>query len=311
MSARAPEPAEPTALTGANVVLTGATSPGIGAALLEGLLAGGAAKIFMLARTVSKAEAAAAKYGAGDRIEVVKADLSKLADVEKASLEIAAKGVPINIVMLNAATMNSTGGASPPGKTAEGLEESFAVNVAAPHLMARLLVPALAPNARIIVTGSDAGSLVKWKMDFENLEGAKGMGNGGLTQYGRTKLALHMEFAVLAARLGERANVAVFHPGAVLTSLGNNVSPTAAAVAKFFLRAFFRTPRQGAIYGLHAATAATPVRGYLEHGNFGRPSDFALKVLPGATDEEANERLWKETESRVCKALGRDALPPV
>ena len=161
--------AAPTALTGATVVLTGATSPGIGAALLEGLLAGGAAKIFMLARTVSKAEAAAAKYGAGDRIEVIKADLSKLADVEKASQEIAAKGVPINILMLNAATMNSSGGASPPGQTSEGLEESFAVNVAAPHLMTRLLIPSLAPNARVIVTGSDAGGLVKWKMDFDNL----------------------------------------------------------------------------------------------------------------------------------------------
>lgn len=300
-------------LHGANVVLTGATSPGIGSALLAGCVDRGAAKIFLLCRDVRKGEAAvqhAAKRKSCAKIEVLKADFSSMADVETAARHIVSANVPIHVILSNAATIATSGGGRP-GRTAEGLEESFAVNVAAPILLAELLVPALAPEARIVVTGSSAGQVLKWKLNLETLEGEGGMGVVGFTQYARTKLALHQSFAALGERLGARAHLCVFHPGAVRSSLGNNVSPVLAALIKPLLGLCFRSAARGAVFGLHAASAAEPVRGYLSDGQLGTPSDFRVKQIGGAADAAANERTLLEVERRVCKALGCDAMPPL
>lgn len=210
-------------------------------------------------------------------------------------------GCEIHALMLNAATLNSK--PSIPARTTEGLEESFAVNVCASLLLAQELMPAIVPDGRIVVTGSEAGGLVQWKLNPNSLEGEAGMGPGGLTQYARTKVALHACFGELAARLGARVHICVFHPGAVSSSLGNNVSPVLAAVLKSFLWFFFRSAEQGAVLGLHAACAAEPVSGYLNDGEFGTPRDMSVKPIPGAQDVDANTATFQAVERRIRDAL--------
>ena len=89
------------------------------------------------------------------------------------------------------------------------------------------------------------------------------------------------------------------------------VSPVLAALIKPLLGLCFRSAERGAVFGLHAASAAEPVRGYLSDGQLGAPSDFCVKQIGGAADAAANERTLLEVERRVCKALGRDAMPPL
>ncbi len=296
-------------LSGKAVVLTGGTS-GCGGSLLDGAVASGASHVWLVCRNVARGEAArarVAKLGAAS-IELVRADLGSMSDVRGAAKAIVDAGRPIDLCFLNAATLPSKTGAA--GQTAEGLEEAYATNVCAPHLLTRLLAPAFAPDARIVVTGSDAGGIVKWKVDLDALVSGARAGRGGFTAYCRSKCALHQWASCLQERLPSHP-VLTFHPGAVSSGLGNNVAPILAGAVKPLLRLFFRSPATAASIGLYAANSAEALRGYIEDGNMGRPRDFRIKPLPGAQDREANERLWSATEASICKALGIESLPPL
>jgi hypothetical protein len=175
-----------------------------------------------------------------------------------------------------------------------------------------MLTPALSRGARIVITGSDAGGMIGYRVDLAPLNGAA---SGYFSQYCRTKALSHMMGAALSDRLdalGVDAHVCVFHPGAVDSSMGNQLAPMLAAVVKPVLRLFFRTPLRASAFAVHALTCAKPLhRAFLEHGLFGKPTDMSAKPIPGGEDAGVCERAWLAVEALVCSALQVDSLPPL
>lgn len=290
-------------------MLTGGTS-GLGLGLLHECVRLGAAKVFLVCRSQARGEAARAAHAAAQSTEIVlvHADLASMTQVSEAASQIRAAGGEIDVLLLNAALMPGSASQS----TAEGIEEGLAVNVCSLHLLSRLLIPALAPRARIIVTGSDAGKMVGYQVDLQSVNGSS---SGYFTQYCRTKALSHMMAAALSDRLDALrvdAHVCVFHPGAVDSQMGDQIAPMVAAVVKPVLRLFFRTPLVASAFAVHAATCPEPLhRAFLAHGLFGKPTDMSAKPIPGGEDASVCEQAWLAIEAIVCRALKVESLPPL
>ena len=301
-------------MSGKNVVIVGGTA-GLGVGLLKSCVALRAAKIWLVCRSRQRGDKIKADFAeSATDISLVLANLQSMAEVAACAEAICAEGVAVDLIFLNAAIM--------PGSTAvmtcEGLEEGLAVNVCSQMLLSRLLVPALAPGARFIITGSDAGAAVKWAVDLGTVNGDAPMGTIGFMQYARTKCLSHIIAAALSDRMssaGIDAHACVFHPGAVDSQMGDNLAPWLAAIVKPILRTFFRTPMTGATFGIHAATVANPRsevnRKYFEHGNLGKPRDYTPKAIPGAGSSEVCDAAWNHVEGLIAKALGKETLPPL
>ena len=123
------------------VVMTGATS-GIGAVAAR-----------RIARTTQTRLLVGARGERPDYRECINLDLANLESVRAFAGEVEERrmGRPIDVLILNAAV-----GANPNGSvTAQGYEVTFAVNHLAHYLLLRLLMPALAPRARVVITTSN------------------------------------------------------------------------------------------------------------------------------------------------------------
>ena len=302
------------------VVLTGGTA-GIGVGLLRECVKHGAGKVYLLCRSAEKGakvrdevHAEYEKLETKTEIEIVKCEMSLMKDVKTAAEFVIANAGKIDVVFLNAGLI--------PGsniiKTSEGVEEALAVNVCSAHLLARLLVPALATGARVIFTGSDAGKAVKFTVDLEALQGEAGMGAAGFMQYARTKTLMHMQAGALQDMLDAadlKVDVSVWHPGAVKTDIGKNISPTLLACIHFIFFFVFRSVDQAASFGMHLALSKEAVhRGYLADGDTGRPSikrGLPAKLISGAEDSKKCLDAWQAVEAVVAAALGGASLPPL
>jgi NAD(P)-dependent dehydrogenase (short-subunit alcohol dehydrogenase family) len=82
------------------------------------------------------------------RAKALPLDLDSLANVRRFADAVGA-GPPIDVLVLNAGLQLAK-----PAKSADGFERTFAVNHLAHYLLFRLLEGKLAPNARVILTGS-------------------------------------------------------------------------------------------------------------------------------------------------------------
>ncbi|MBU6373495.1 MAG: SDR family NAD(P)-dependent oxidoreductase [Alphaproteobacteria bacterium] len=124
------------------IVMTGATA-GIGLVAAQRMKAAGAALVIG-----ARAPNDAPKALSGARL--LPLDLASLESVRAFSSAVttAAAG-PIEALVLNAGVQITRPRASP-----DGFELTFAVNHLAHYLLARLLAPSLAPNARIVLTSS-------------------------------------------------------------------------------------------------------------------------------------------------------------
>lgn len=123
------------------VVMTGATS-GIGAVAAR-----------HIARTTRTRLLVGARGEPPDYGEGIKLDLANLESVRAFAGEVEERrmGRPIDVLILNAAV-----GTNPNNSvTAQGYEVTFAVNHLAHYLLLRLLMPALAPGARVVITTSN------------------------------------------------------------------------------------------------------------------------------------------------------------
>ncbi|KAJ1466472.1 hypothetical protein T484DRAFT_1756615, partial [Baffinella frigidus] len=120
-------------LYGKHVVLTGGTN-GLGLGLLHESVRLGAAKVSLLCRSLELGEKCKEQVRALGPAEVclVHVDLSSMAAVQRAAAAIEGK---VDVLFLNAGLM----GGGTATLTEEGLETTFAVNVASVHLLARLL----------------------------------------------------------------------------------------------------------------------------------------------------------------------------
>ena len=194
---------------GKTILLTGATD-GIGLETAKILSAAGhnvllhgrsAEKLAGLKETLSQVATAGA-------IEVYRADLSRLEEVEALAGTVASRHRHLDVLINNAGVYKLSG-----SSTQAGLEVRFLVNTIAPYLLTRRLLPLFSTGGRVINLSSAAQAPV----DLDALRGKRSLGDG--EAYAQSKLALTMWSFELARELGDAgpAIIAV-NPAALLAT---------------------------------------------------------------------------------------------
>lgn len=192
------------------IFITGSTD-GIGLATAKALLNLGH-RVLIHGRNQTKLETLQvqlAKQFGQDQVQAWAADLSALDEVRSLAQRIAESGVRIDVLINNAGVFKVQ-----PTQTDSGMDVRFVVNTIAPWLLTRLLLPALATDARVINLSSAAQAPV-------NLAALRGEVpvSDDFSAYAQSKLALTM-WSMEPARLGltdEQSMVAV-NPGSLLGS---------------------------------------------------------------------------------------------
>ncbi len=276
-------------MQGRHVAITGPTA-GIGRCSALALARRGAA-LTLFCRNPDKALALQQDIIAagGEPPAVIMMDMASLDSVRGAADEFLATGRPLDVLLNNAGVINSRR-----RESADGFEQTLAVNHFAPFLLTGLLLPALLPRpgARIVNVASNAHAFVR-DMGWEDMQATTGYRT--FREYGRSKLANILFTRSLARRLqGRDLTVNCLHPGAVATSLGHNNGWLGRAVPAL-LKPFFRSPEQGARTSVYlcCSEAVSQVTGaYFVDCKARQPR-------PWARDDEAAERLWRYTEETV------------
>ena len=272
------------------VLITGATR-GIGLAGAEALARRGA-DIAIVARDDARAADAVRRIEAagGSKVDVLHADLTSQASVRALAAAALERYPHIEVLVNNAGAMFATRRV-----TADGIEQTWALNHLAPFLLTTLLlerIKASAP-ARIITTTSDAhkGKLIP----FDDLNAERSYGGRGFTRYGESKLANILFTLELARRLdGTGVTAYCFHPGLVATGFNHNNGVLMSA-GMTIIAPFSRSPRRAAqtmVWLADSPDVSKQSGGYYVNRERGVPSR-------PAQDPEVARRLWEVSEDQV------------
>jgi NAD(P)-dependent dehydrogenase (short-subunit alcohol dehydrogenase family) len=300
----------PNSLATKTVLITGA-STGLGLESAKRLAVGGA-NLILTARSKEKGQAAVDQVrqylvDSGIPAEQQQDVSFQLVDLDNLdSVRQAANwniGTKIDVLLNNAGIM-----ALPERElTVDGFEKQMQSNHLGHFALTAVLAPKLSEKARIINVSSTAHTFARGGLLFDYMWKADS-DYGAWKSYGQSKLA-NIFFTQELQRRIERSGLGwtalTLHPGVVGTDLGRNMmGPEKYAAMKEgngslvqttlmkVMAAFLKTPEQGATTQIWlASAAATEVTGgqyYIDCKARGL-SDFA-------TDQAAQERLWKESE---------------
>ncbi|MDT7797761.1 MAG: hypothetical protein QOI78_1194 [Actinomycetota bacterium] len=275
------------------VLVTGGNA-GIGYFAAEQLASAGA-EVVIGSRDPAKAEAARAAIRSqvsGAKVEYVRLDLADLA-----SLEAVDPG-ELDAVVCNAGVMLDH---PPRRETADGHEMMFGTNHLGHFALVARLLPKLAPEGRIVTTGSFAAK--SSSLDFADLQSERDY--QPKRAYERSKLA-QMLFAVeLDRRLraaGSKRLSVLAHPGGALDSLTPSRPPVHVRTAGQWLRGLpARVMLQGKDAGARPAVRAV-LGPDVAGGQLWGPRTFGLRGRPrlearwaNLTEDAAAVRLWAES----------------
>jgi len=269
--------------------VTGANS-GLGLATARALARHGA-HVILAARTTERCAVAADQVRSSDpnaALTTVAGDLASLAGVRALATAIRSLDARLDILVNNAGVVRAHR-----HETIDGLEWTFAVNHLAPFLLTRLLLPALAPSARVVVVTSDAHRDVS--LDLDNLQLTTGY--DPLLAYRRSKLANILFAGTLARRAAELSVVAVA-PGIVATGIVREAPGPLQAAWAALGRSASDAARTIVDAAVDPAWIGTTMR-YCSEGRERPPSTEAI-------DEALGDRLWD-----VSAALTRTPAWPV
>jgi len=281
-------------------VVTGASS-GIGKSTAKALVGLGW-RVIGVGRDEARCAAAQAELRAlapDAEVDMIRADLSRLADAARAARDIAARSDRIDVLV------NNAGGV---GKqmvmTADGNEATFASNHLGPFVLTRCLLPLLRKTAaasppgtvRILATSSE-GHRYCAGIDWDDLQRTRNFTTGGA--YTSAKLANVLFTIELARRLAGDGIVAhAMEPGVVLDSNFVNHADDS-------MQRYMATQDKVAVSSDHAAqtlvfmaTADEPGR---SSGGYYRDRQPLATAAP-AQDLAAAERLWRESEALAARA---------
>ncbi|MCT8159481.1 SDR family NAD(P)-dependent oxidoreductase [Pseudoruegeria sp. SHC-113] len=185
------------------ILITGATD-GIGRATAQAL-AGDGHRPILHGRNAEKLAAVAAEVGGEVRTELADfADLSKVAALGR---RVAEAHGPVDVLINNAGVLRT----SQP-RTASGEDVRFVVNTFAPALLSRLLLPALAPGARLVHLSSAAQAPV----DLAALRGERPL--EAMEAYAQSKLALTLWSQAFGQAHPEGLVSVAVNPGSLLAT---------------------------------------------------------------------------------------------
>jgi len=265
-------------------LVTGATS-GIGRVTTLACAATGATVVFV-GRNEDKCKVLLAEIQAAgnDHCEYLVADLSVQAQVRSVAERFLARHDRLDLLVNNAGAVFTDR-----VETADGIEQTWALNHLAYFLLTHLLLDTLKSSApsRIVSTASDAhrgGS-----MDFDDLEYAKSYPKAGFAAYCRSKLA-NIQFTFELARQLEGTGVTAVcvHPGYVQSGFGLNNGGFMGTLYKVGGTLFARSEAKGARglihMGLSPDVAGVSGEYWMDHRSRG-----TTKL---ARNTEVQRRLW-------------------
>ncbi|HYV49447.1 MAG TPA: SDR family NAD(P)-dependent oxidoreductase [Myxococcaceae bacterium] len=288
---KAPAVVEGPRLDGKIAVVTGGSS-GIGGEISRQLAALGAT-VVAVGRNQEKGLAFAADLRAatGNKsIDFIAADLFSQTAVRSLAQELQRRYPRIDLLV------NNVGGAFfKRGVTADGVEQTFALNVLTPFLLTQLLLPTLKQTRGAKIINIATKLTDGTKIDFDDLQGEKKYSSFGT--YGRAKLGLMLISAELGRRLeGTGVQVAYLHPGvAPETDFGVGMPRVMRALSPIItkLMGIHVTLEQAGDTAVHLATQPKhegPNGSYYIRRKLADPP-------PQVRDAEVAKRLWDACES--------------
>ncbi len=267
-------------------VVTGATS-GIGRETAVGLAALGA-DVLLVGRDAARGEAAlkeARAQGGGGETVFLKADFSSQGEVRRLADEVRTRYPQVDVLVNNAG-----GVCSERRLTADGIEQTFAVNHLAPFLLTGLLRDRLTDGSRIVTVSSEAHRMPK-TLDFDNLQGERRY--KPLFAYGVSKLANVLFTYELARQFQGTATTATcLHPGVVRTGIwteSRGLLRLVVTLAKPFMLSSARSAQSV------VRLAADPTLAGVSGRYFNREKEVRSSEL--SYDAGLAERLWQVSES--------------
>jgi len=194
------------------VLITGATR-GIGQAAAVEMARSGAevAIVGRSAERVAQVARQARSAGGGAEVHEHVADLTLMAEVRRLAQEVSERYQHIDVLANNAGAVFGSR-----HETAEGFEQTFALNHLAPFLLSNLLRERLV-GARVVTTSSDAHR--SGRVDLEDLQSEHSY--SAMRVYGTSKLC-NVLFTRELARRAPELHANCFHPGVVRTGFGKN-----------------------------------------------------------------------------------------
>jgi NAD(P)-dependent dehydrogenase (short-subunit alcohol dehydrogenase family) len=281
---------------------------GLGKQQIAYLASHSPARIYLAARTASKATSAIQEIrtaAPSASIEHLFLDLTSFASIAAAAKTFLAQERRLDLLVNNAGVM-----AMPYSRTAEGYEIQFGTNHMGHALLTKLLLPVLlataqSPGADVrIVNVSSMGHYMAPKggiiYDQAVLEQ-----HGTWRRYGQSKLANILHAKELAARYPSITSVSL-HPGVIITDLYASfaVNPLVKAGLRVYamlcgiLPGHYKDTKGGA---LNQTWASTVDKKELENGEFYMPVGKTSKGSWYAKDAGLARKLWEYTEEELGK----------
>jgi NAD(P)-dependent dehydrogenase (short-subunit alcohol dehydrogenase family) len=286
-------------------LITGAAHGlGLGAAESLARLGADLMLVDVQAQALAEVRARLAKAFPGQRVGAVVADLSEPDGVARGAAQVQRELSTLDILVNNA-------GIYPPSqlrRNSEGHELAFAITYLGHFRLTYLLLPMMAPHARIITVSSMVQGRAQLPMD--NLDFATG-GYQPIVAYRQAKVscllfALELQRRFVAS--GRLMSSVAVHPGVCRTTLGRNrpraaddavVQRISSALLAWGMSHFGQTPQEGARSIVMAATddriaggSFLGPRGFFQA--FGRP----VVQRPGkaARSQALATALWQYSE---------------
>jgi retinol dehydrogenase 14 len=237
-------------MAGKTVLVTGGTS-GIGRATAVGLAALGA-RVGITGRDQARTKTAAAEIAAetgNSQVDDFAADMLAQAQVRELAAAVLAAYPRLDVLVNNAGGFWSSRHVS-----ADGIEQTFALNHLAPFLLTNLLLDRLKASApaRIVTVASAAHSTTKLR--FDNLQSEKKYFSPRV--YAQSKLANVMFTYELARRLeGSGVTATALHPGLVKTTFGQEDPSKLMNFIVLLGSPTAKSPEQGASTAVYLASA--------------------------------------------------------
>jgi NAD(P)-dependent dehydrogenase (short-subunit alcohol dehydrogenase family) len=272
------------------VLLTGATR-GIGrAAAIE--MARSGVELALVGREATRVKSVAEEAkatGGGAPVHQHVADLTLMAEVRRLAEDVRERYQRVDVLVNNAGALFASRKA-----TAEGFEQTFALNHLAPFLLTNLLRDRLT-GGRVVTTASDAHT--GGRLDLQDLQSERSY--SAMRVYGTSKLC-NILFTRELARRWPELHATCFHPGVVRTGFGKNENGIWRVLTTLG-GPFFRSPESGArsLVWLALSDDASTLTGvYVQDEKVRSPS-------AQAQDDDLATGLW-EHSARLA-GLAQDA----
>ena len=272
-------------MAGKTCIVTGANA-GIGKMSAQGLARLGA-RVFLICRSLAKAESARSeieKATGSQLLETAVCDFAKQDSIRACAEDLLDRCPRIDVLLNNAGAVFAQH-----EFTAEGYEQTFAVNHLGYYLFTRLLLDRILQSAPARIVNVSSGSHYAGRIDFEDLHFRK-RDYHIMRAYEQSKLGNVLFTYELDRRLrGTGVTANCLHPGVVRTGIGNKSGKWLFSLAWSLFKPFMINPEKGAATSIYLASSpdVEGVSGkYYENCKEKRSSE-------DSHDAALAEKLWK------------------